>query len=113
MVAFIFAHNQWRLLPVVSTTQPQLTHLPPCARPCLHTHTTPHSPPHTPLHPTGASLSELSEADRFYLSDDYKAQVVSAMSTSQLIEICLINPTVTLTPSYRWEWEWEVGGVGW
>lgn len=55
----------------------------------------------------------MSEADRFYLSDDYKAQVVSAMSTSQLIEICLINPTVTLTPSYRWEWEWEVGGVGW
>lgn len=25
------------------------------------------------------------------------------MSTSQLIEICLINPTVTLLPSYRWE----------
>jgi hypothetical protein len=51
--------------------------------------------------PPGASLSDLSEADRFYLSDDYKAQVVSHMSTSQLIEICLINPTVTLTPSYR------------
>lgn len=50
----------------------------------------------------GASLSDLSEADRFYLSDEYKAEVVSAMSTSQLIEICLINPTVTLTPSYRW-----------
>jgi len=50
----------------------------------------------------GANLSDLSEADRFYLGDDYKAQVVSAMSTSQLIEICLINPTVTLTPSYRW-----------
>lgn len=49
----------------------------------------------------GASLSDLSESDRYYLSDDYKAKVVSAMSTSQLIEICLINPTVTLTPSYR------------
>jgi hypothetical protein len=49
----------------------------------------------------GASLSDLSDADRFYLSDEYKAQVVSHMSTSQLIEICLINPTVTLTPSYR------------
>jgi hypothetical protein len=46
-------------------------------------------------------LSELSDADRFYLSDEYKAQVVSHMSISQLIEICLINPTVTLTPSYR------------
>lgn len=50
---------------------------------------------------TGASLSDLSEADCYYLSDDYKASVVSHMSTSQLIEICLINPTVTLTPSYR------------
>lgn len=51
--------------------------------------------------PAGASLSDLSDSDRYYVSDDYKAQVVSAMSTSQLIEICLINPTVTLTPSYR------------
>jgi hypothetical protein len=51
--------------------------------------------------PPGASLSDLSEADRYYLSDDYKGQVVSHMSISQLIEICLINPTVTLTPSYR------------
>lgn len=50
---------------------------------------------------TGDKLSDLSDADRFYLSHEYKAQVVSAMSTSQLIEICLINPTVTLTPSYR------------
>jgi hypothetical protein len=49
----------------------------------------------------GHKESELTEADRHYLSDAYKREVVSAMSTSQLIEICLINPTVTLLPSYR------------
>lgn len=49
----------------------------------------------------GHAASDLSEADAFYLGDAYKRQVVSAMSTSQLIEICLINPTVTLMPSYR------------
>lgn len=50
---------------------------------------------------TGHSAADLADADRFYLSDAYKHQVVSAMSISQLIEICLINPTVTLLPSYR------------
>ncbi|KAF8072641.1 CPN20 [Scenedesmus sp. PABB004] len=49
----------------------------------------------------GHDPADLSEGDRFYLSDDYKRSVVSAMSTSQLIEICLINPTVTLLPSFR------------
>jgi hypothetical protein len=49
----------------------------------------------------GHKESDLTEADRHYLSDAYKREVVSAMSTSQLIEICLINPTVTLLPSYR------------
>lgn len=50
---------------------------------------------------SGHKEEDLEEADRFYLSDDYKRQVVSHMSISQLIEICLINPTVTLLPSYR------------
>lgn len=50
---------------------------------------------------TSTDSASLSEAELFYLSDEYKAEVVSAMSTSQLIEICLINPTITLTPSYR------------
>jgi hypothetical protein len=50
---------------------------------------------------TGHKEADLAEADRHYLSDAYKREVVSAMSTSQLIEICLINPTVTLLPSYR------------
>uniref|UniRef100_A0A383WIV7 Arginine deiminase n=1 Tax=Tetradesmus obliquus TaxID=3088 RepID=A0A383WIV7_TETOB len=49
----------------------------------------------------GHKEADLTEADRHYLSDAYKREVVGAMSTSQLIEICLINPTVTLLPSYR------------
>eukprot|EP00882_Tetradesmus_deserticola_P013240 GHRQ01014040.1.p1 GENE.GHRQ01014040.1~~GHRQ01014040.1.p1 ORF type:complete len:341 (+),score=165.52 GHRQ01014040.1:150-1025(+) len=49
----------------------------------------------------GHKESELAETDRHYISDAYKREVVSAMSTRQLIEICLINPTVTLLPSYR------------
>lgn len=36
-----------------------------------------------------------------YLSDDYKASVISAMSTNQLIDTLLINPSVNLSPSYR------------
>eukprot|EP00879_Flechtneria_rotunda_P005256 GHRR01005541.1.p1 GENE.GHRR01005541.1~~GHRR01005541.1.p1 ORF type:complete len:392 (+),score=108.32 GHRR01005541.1:604-1779(+) len=49
----------------------------------------------------GTKESDLAESDRYYLSNEYKRRVVSAMGTSQLIEICLINPTVTLIPSYR------------
>jgi hypothetical protein len=64
----------------------------------------------------GHKESDLTEADRHYLSDAYKREVVSAMSTSQLIEICLINPTVTLLPSYRcgagegWDVVYDAGG---
>lgn len=49
----------------------------------------------------GTQQGSLTAADLHHLSDAYKAEVVSALSTSQLIEICLLNPTVTLTPSYR------------
>eukprot|EP00878_Enallax_costatus_P010464 GHUV01010925.1.p1 GENE.GHUV01010925.1~~GHUV01010925.1.p1 ORF type:complete len:467 (+),score=159.73 GHUV01010925.1:196-1596(+) len=49
----------------------------------------------------GHQLSDLTKADQYYLSDEYKRTVLGSMSTSQLIEICLINPTVTLLPSYR------------
>jgi hypothetical protein len=69
-----------------------------CTRARTHTHT--HTHTHTPCR-TGHAEGELAEVDRHYLSDAYKREVVCAMSTSQLIEICLINPTVTLTPSYR------------
>lgn len=43
----------------------------------------------------------LDPADAFYLTDDYKRSVLEAMSVTQLIDIILINPTVTLTPSGR------------
>lgn len=58
--------------------------------------------------PSGHKQEQLTDADRYYLTNEYKREVVSAMSTSQLIEICLINPTVTLLPSYR-----SVQGGGW
>lgn len=38
---------------------------------------------------------------RYYLSDEYKMEVLSSMSVHQLIETILINPTVHLAPSYR------------
>jgi arginine deiminase len=40
-------------------------------------------------------------SDRYYLSDEYKMEVLSSMSVHQLIETILINPTVHLAPSYR------------
>jgi arginine deiminase len=49
----------------------------------------------------GFKAEELTESDRFYLSDEYKRQVVEHMSVTQLIDVILINPTVHLTPSYR------------
>lgn len=61
---------------------------------------------------SGHKVEDLTEADRFYLTDAYKREVVSAMGTNQLIEICLINPTVTLMPSYRWEAAGWRGGEG-
>lgn len=49
----------------------------------------------------GHKLEELEERDRYYLSDDYKRTVIEAMSTTQLIDTIMINPTVHITPSYR------------
>jgi arginine deiminase len=40
-------------------------------------------------------------SDRYYLTDEYKMEVLSSMSVHQLIETILINPTVHLAPSYR------------
>lgn len=49
----------------------------------------------------GTDALALAEADRYYLSDTYKREVISAMSTTQLIDTVMINPTVSLQPSYR------------
>ncbi|KAI8474870.1 MAG: hypothetical protein J3K34DRAFT_517740 [Monoraphidium minutum] len=49
----------------------------------------------------GASVEEFAEGDRHYLSDAYKREVIEHMSVAQLIDIILINPTVTLMPSGR------------
>jgi arginine deiminase len=50
--------------------------------------------PHSPM-------EEFTEADQYYLSEEYKAEVLSSMSVPQLIDTILINPTVHLVPSYR------------
>lgn len=46
-------------------------------------------------------MDELAEEDKFYLSDDYKRNVLEHMSTSQLLDMLLIHPTVHVSPSYR------------
>lgn len=47
------------------------------------------------------ALQDIPEADRYYLSDEYKREVVEQMGTSQLIDTIMINPTVTLRASHR------------
>ncbi|KXZ51615.1 hypothetical protein GPECTOR_12g579 [Gonium pectorale] len=49
----------------------------------------------------GHETTALTEADQYYLSDVYKREVISAMSTTQLIDTIMVNPTVSLVPSYR------------
>ena len=49
----------------------------------------------------GSTPEEFDEADRAYLSDDYKRRVLEHMSINQLIDTILINPTVQLSPSRR------------
>ena len=49
----------------------------------------------------GADPAAVSEADAFYLGDDYKRRVLEHMSIAQLIDTLLINPTVDLRPSGR------------
>ncbi|KIY99877.1 Amidinotransferase family protein [Monoraphidium neglectum] len=56
-------------------------------------------PPHAVAE--GFTAEDIAEKDRFYLTDDYKREVVEHMSIAQLIDIILINPTVALTPSGR------------
>ncbi|KAL6776838.1 ADI1 [Auxenochlorella protothecoides x Auxenochlorella symbiontica] len=46
-------------------------------------------------------MEDIEEADRYYLSDEYKRKVLEHMSVPQLIDTILINPTVHLAPSYR------------
>eukprot|EP01023_Acetabularia_acetabulum_P053428 TRINITY_DN5981_c0_g2_i4.p1 TRINITY_DN5981_c0_g2~~TRINITY_DN5981_c0_g2_i4.p1 ORF type:complete len:481 (-),score=67.21 TRINITY_DN5981_c0_g2_i4:315-1757(-) len=46
-------------------------------------------------------MEEIDEEDRFYLTDDYKREVLENMSVSQLIDTILITPTVSLAPSFR------------
>lgn len=47
------------------------------------------------------SIDDLAEEDRFYLGDGYKRTVLEHMSTSQLLDMLLIHPTVSVSPSYR------------
>lgn len=49
----------------------------------------------------GADASSVAEADRVYLTDDYKRRVLEHMSIGQLIDTIMINPTVHLAPSSR------------
>lgn len=49
----------------------------------------------------GAKLEDLTEPDRFYLSNEYKRQVIEHMSIEQLIDCLLTNPVVHIMPSYR------------
>eukprot|EP01134_Creolimax_fragrantissima_P003711 CFRG3711T1 len=43
----------------------------------------------------------INKEDRYYVGNAYKAKVLSAMSASQLVDIILTRPTVTITPSLR------------
>ena len=43
----------------------------------------------------------LSSADRFYIGDEYKKQVLECMSTDQLVDVVLTGPTVNVQPSFR------------
>ncbi|KAK9829371.1 hypothetical protein WJX72_005446 [[Myrmecia] bisecta] len=47
------------------------------------------------------TLEDLAEPDRYYLTDDYKREVLEHMSITQLIDTLMINPTVHISPSYR------------
>eukprot|EP01024_Parvocaulis_polyphysoides_P038241 TRINITY_DN34286_c0_g1_i2.p1 TRINITY_DN34286_c0_g1~~TRINITY_DN34286_c0_g1_i2.p1 ORF type:complete len:491 (-),score=62.11 TRINITY_DN34286_c0_g1_i2:386-1645(-) len=47
------------------------------------------------------TIDDIDEKDRFYLSDEYKRQVLENMSVTQLIDTILITPTVSLAPSFR------------
>eukprot|EP00210_Caulerpa_lentillifera_P009569 g9126.t1 len=47
------------------------------------------------------TIDNLSESDKFYLTDTYKRQVLEEMCLSQLIDVLLLNPTVELSPSLR------------
>jgi arginine deiminase len=49
----------------------------------------------------GVSIDDLAEEDRLYLGDGYKRTVLEHMSTSQLLDMLLIHPTVSVSPSYR------------
>lgn len=49
----------------------------------------------------GFSMDDLAEEDRFYLGDEYKRTVLEHMSSSQLLDMLLIHPTVSVSPSYR------------
>lgn len=49
----------------------------------------------------GVAIEDVDARDRHYLSDAYKREVIENMSTQQLIDTVMINPTVHLAPSYR------------
>lgn len=44
---------------------------------------------------------ECSEAERYFLGDEYKRKVLEVMSPEQLIDVILCHPTVVMRPSHR------------
>jgi arginine deiminase len=41
------------------------------------------------------------QEDRFYVGDKYKMQVIETMSSSQLVDLIMTNPTVHISPTQR------------
>ena len=49
----------------------------------------------------GGEQLKLSTEDEYYLGDKYKMLVIEGMSSSQLVDIIMTNPTVHISPSPR------------
>ena len=41
------------------------------------------------------------DADRYFVGDEYKRKVLEVMSATQLVDVVLCHPTVTMRPSFR------------
>ena len=50
----------------------------------------------------GVANDQVRPEDQHYLGERYKREVLEHMSIAQLIDTIMINPTVHISPSYRW-----------